>query len=150
MKSYYHSWVLSERLAAFYDSKKDTKYLDVEVKGFKQKLVLTARPNSQFMPAASGSTFLRWEQSSYWKYDPKRVLDQLKTKIKTITFLGEKYQSWKSFMDFICNADMDKDEDKYRSTVDFPKSVAVAVHLKAEANGKKMREVLIDALRAYL
>lgn len=150
MRAYYHSWVLSERLSAFYDSKKDTKYLEVEVKGFAQKLVLRARPNSEFLPAANGNKFLRWEQSSYWEYDPRRVLEQIKGKIRKLTFLGETYQSWKSFMDFICDTGIDKDEDKSRSTVDFPKSVAVALHLKAEADRKKMREVLVDALRAYL
>lgn len=150
MRAYYHSWVLSERLSTFYDSDKDTKYLEVEIKGFAQKLVLRARPNSEFMPAANGNKFLRWEQSAYWEYDPKLVLEQIKGKIKKITFLGEIYKSWQSFMGFIGDAGMDQDEGKYRSTVDFPKSVAVAVHLKAEADGKKMREVLIDALRAYL
>ena len=150
MESYYHSWVLSERLAAFYDSKKNTEYLEIKVKGFKQKLVLMAKPNSQFLPAADGSTFLRWEQSSYWKYDSKHVLQQVKSKIIKLTFLRETYQSWQSFMDFVCDTGMDKDEEKYRSTVDFPKSVAIAIHLKSEADGKKMREVLIDALRAYL
>jgi hypothetical protein len=150
MRAYYHSCVLSERLAAFYDSKKDTKYLEIKIKGFAQILVLRAKPNSEFLPAANGNKFLRWDQSSYWEYDPKLTLEQVKSKIMKLTFLGETYKSWQSFMDFICNADMDKNEDKYRSTVDFPKSVAVALHLKAEVDGKKMREVLIDALRAYL
>ena len=150
MRAYYHSWVLSERLAALYDSKKDMEYLEIKVKGFAQKLILRARPNSEFLPAANGNKFLRWDQSSYWEYDPKLILEQVKNKITKLTFLGETYKSWKSFMDFICNTDIDKNEKKYRSTVDFPKSVAVALHLKAEVDGKKMREVLIDALRSYL
>jgi hypothetical protein len=150
MKSYYHSWVLSERLTVCYDSSKNTEYLEIKVKGFAQKLVLRARPNSEFLPAANGNKFLRWDQSSYWKYDPKLILEQVKSKIIKLTFLGETYKSWQSFMDFICDIDIDKNEKKYRSTVDFPKSVAVAIHLRADADGKKMREILIDALRFYL
>lgn len=148
MKALKHSKVLSQRLAAFYDG--GTEYLEVEVTGFAQRLVLRARPNSEFLPADNGSKFLRWEQSSYFEYDPERVLEQVKGKMAKITFLGETYKSWESFLEFICDPDVDKDEPKFRSTVDFPKSVAVAVALKAEAEGKKMREILIDALKSYL
>jgi len=148
MKALKHSKVLSQRLAAFYDE--GTEYLTVDVKGHPERLVLRAKPNSEFLPAANGETFLRWEQSSYFKYDPERVLAQVKGKIEKITFLEKTYQSWENFLEFICDPDIDNDEKKFRSTVDFPKSVAVAVHLKAEAGGKKMREVLIDALKAYL
>lgn len=148
MKALKHSKVLSQRLAAFYDE--GTEYLMVDVKGHPEKLVLRARPNSEFLPAANGDKFLRWEQSSYSEYDPERVLEQVKGKMAKITFLGETYKSWESFLEFICDPDVDNDEPKFRSTVDFPKSVAVAVHLKSEAEGKKMREVLIDALKSYL
>lgn len=149
MKALKHSKVLSQRLVAFYND--GIEYLTVSVKGHPEKLVLRAKPNSEFMPSANdGNSFLRWEQSSYSGHDPERILMQVKGKIEKITFLGETYKSWENFLKFICDPDIDNNEKKYRSTVDFPKSVAVAVHLKAEAEEKKMREVLIDALKAYL
>ncbi len=148
MKALKHSKVLSQRLAAFYNE--GIEYLMIDVKGHPEKLVLRAKANSEFLPTANGDKFLRWEQSSYSGYDPERVLAQVKGKIERVTFLGETYESWESLLEFVCDPDVDNDEKKYRSTVDFPKSVAVAVHLKAGTEGKKMREVLIDALKAYL
>lgn len=148
MDAYFHSWVLGQRLSGF--CKGSVEYLEVDVDDHPEKLVLQAKANSEFMAAADEDQFLRWEQSSYREFDPKHVLKQVKDKITKLKFLGRSYEGMADFCRFLDNSDIDKAEGVYRTTVHIPRSVGVALQVTAEAQGKTLRAVMIDALRAYL
>jgi len=147
MKAYYHSNVLSQRLSVFYDSE-NPEYLMIEVEGFREKLILRAKPGSEFMATAGEDEFKLWERSEYAQYSPREVLKDVKNSITRITFLGRTFQGWKEFERFL--EDPEVAEPKYRSTVEFPKSVEIAMRLKAEDEGKNIKDLVIEALRAYL
>ena len=147
MKLYYHSEVLSQRLTAFYEGK-TPEYLEIEVKGFKEKLKLRAKPGSEFMATANANKFKMWEQSSFAEYDQRTVLKDVRSKISRISFMDKSFKNWREFEKLL--QDSDVAEGIFRSTVEFPKSVEVAMRLKAEADKKNMKQVVIDALRAYL
>ena len=147
MKSYYHSIVLSQRLSAFYDGN-DPEYLIVEVDGFKERLMLKAKPGSEFMAMANEDKFILWEKSGYSAFDPKEVLNDVREDIKKINFLGKEFKTWREFERFL--EDPEIVEPVYRSTVWFPKSLEVAIKLRSQKEGNNIKQVIIDALKAYL
>jgi len=147
MKLYLHSWVLSQRLLAFYDGKKP-EYVWIEVSGFKEELVLKAVPGSEFVASSNHGKFKFWEKSDFKQYDPKSVLSEVKSKITKVEFLGKTFKSWKEFEEFL--EDEEVVEEKFRSTVEFPKSVEVAMRLRADQENKNMKQLVVEAMRAYL
>lgn len=148
MKAYYHSTVLSQRLAAFYDSA-DPEYLVIEVDGFKEKLKLRAQPGNKFEAAIDGDEFRLWERSGYAEYSPFEVLKHIKDKISVITFLDKTFRSWREFARFLEDSQVEEYE-KYRSTVEFPESVGIAIRLKAVVENKHIKDIVVDAVKAYL
>lgn len=147
MKLYLHAEVLAQRLSAFYE-KANPEYLQVKVEGFGDRLMLRAKPGSEFMAAANENKLKLWEKSEFAEYDQKMVLSQVRGKIREIRFMGKSFKKWSDFVKFL--EDPDIVEEKYRSTVEFPKSVEVAMRLKAYEEGKNIKQLVIDALKAYL
>jgi len=147
MKSYCHSMVLSQKLSAFYNGN-DPEYLIVEVNGFKERLMLKAKPGSEFMALANKDKFILWEKSGYSAFDPKEVLNDVRGDIKKINFLDKEFKTWREFERFLENSEIV--EPVYRSTVWFPKSLEIAMKLRAQKEGKIIKQVIIDALKTYL
>ena len=148
MKSYYHSKVLSQRLSAFCTQSKPM-YLVIDIAGFRDKLMLKAAPGAEFIVKANMNKFILWEQSEYAKYDPEEILGKFKDKITKMTFLGKTFNSWNEFTQSYLE-DSDVVEPVYRSTIWFTKSIEIAMKLRAKKEKKNIRQVVIDAMNAYL
>ena len=147
MKAYTHPKVLAQKLSAFYESERP-EYLKIEIDGIKELLVLKGKPGSEFMAGLKGDRFTFWEKSDFARYNQRNVLEKLKGKIRRITFMAREFKRWPDFVKFL--EDPDVVEEKYRSTVEFPKSMEVAMRLRADRENKNIKELMIDALKAYL